>query len=175
MHRTTTAVLSAVTFVAAFGLSGCADTGVPSAEPATSRVRGTTSIPAAAPAPDVAPLPAPDTLTRVLSTLADRAVPPAQKIGLIQYGTAEDEPVLVNFADALAANGYDPLTVRAADLTWAAQPGNVTATMTLGAADSAIPPFVYPMEFSPMRDGWQLTRRTADQLLPFLTAPTPPR
>jgi hypothetical protein len=31
------------------------------------------------------------------------------------------------------------------------------------------------MEFSPMRNAWQLTRRTADQLLPLVgaTAPTP--
>jgi hypothetical protein len=173
VRRTPAAVLSAVTFVAAFGLSGCADTGVPSAAPTTSRAQATTSAPAAG--PDVAPLPAPETLTRVLSTLADRAVPPGQKIGLIQYGTADDEPVLQNFADALAANGYDPLTVQAADLAWAAQPGNVTATMTLSAADPAIPPFAYPMEFSPMRAAWQLTRRTADQLLPLLTAPTAPR
>jgi hypothetical protein len=29
------------------------------------------------------------------------------------------------------------------------------------------------MQFNPLRDGWQLTRRSADQLLPLATATSP--
>ena len=169
MHRTPTAVLSAVTFVAAFGLSGCAPD-APSPEPDATRALATAS----AVAPEATPLPAPEALTSVVLALADPSVPPERKVALIQYGTADDRPVLQNFADALAANGYVPLTVQAGDLAWAPQPGDVSATMTLGAAESRLPPFVYPMEFSPGRDGWQLARRSADQLLPLVSSPAPP-
>jgi hypothetical protein len=49
--------------------------------------------------------------------------------------------------------------------------------VTISTADPAVKPFTFPMEFSPMRDAWQLTRRTADQLLPMVaaTSPTPSR
>lgn len=93
----------------------------------------------------------------------------------MQYATADDEPVLKNFGEALQSSGFNPLNVAVADVTWAGQPGNVLATVTISTADPAVKPFTYPMEFSPVRDGWQLTRRSADQLLPLVaaTGPTP--
>jgi hypothetical protein len=121
----------------------------------------------------VAPLPAPEALTDVLYRLADPSTPVEQKVGLLQYGTVEDGPALQNFAEALAANGFTPLTVTATDLAWAGQPGNVVATVTIGSQAPAARPFSYPMQFSPLRDGWQLTRRSADQLLPLVTAVSP--
>lgn len=174
MRRTPSVVLSAATVasVAAFGMSGCGDH-APTAEPATSRARAVTAPPAPS-TPDAAPLPAPEALAGVLQQLADPAVPPERKVGLVQYGTAQDQPLLQNFAEALAANGYDPLGVTVTDLSWAAQPGNVTAIVTLAPPNPGPATFTYPMEFSPMRDGWQLARRTADQLLPALGGTAPP-
>jgi hypothetical protein len=84
-------------------------------------------------APPVAPLPAPEVLADVLYRLADPAVPAAQKVALLQYGTVDDEPALKNFGEALAANGFAPLTVTATDLAWAGQPGDVTANVTIGS------------------------------------------
>lgn len=167
MRRTPVAVLSAVTLVAAFGLSGCGDAsrdaqpGPPPRPPSTEM------------APPVAPLPAPEVLADVLYRLADPALPAAQKVALLQYGTVDDEPALKNFGEALAANGFAPLTVTATDLAWAGQPGDVTANVTIGSTAPAARPFTYPMQFSPLRDGWQLTRRSADQLLPLVSAPSP--
>jgi hypothetical protein len=164
-----TIVSSAVTLVAAFVLSGC---GADRAAPSPSRMQ-----PATVAAPAVAPLPATDTLAGVLYRLADPSVPPEQKTGLLQYGSVDDEPALTNFGQALAANGYAPLTVAATDVAWAPQPGNVTATVTLTGSDPALRPFTYPMEFTPLRDGWQITRRSAEQLLPLLRPagqPAPP-
>lgn len=170
MRRTLVTVLSAVTIlVAAFGLSGC---GADRAEPSAPRMQ-----PATTAAPAAAPLPATDTLTAVLYQLADPSVPAEQKTGLLQYGSVDDEPALVNFGQALAANGYAPLTVAATDVAWAPRPGNVTATLTLTGSDPALRPFTYPMEFTPFRGGWQITRRSAEQLLPLLRPagqPTPP-
>ena len=56
-------------------------------------------------------------------------------------------------------------------------PGEVTATVTMGSTDPKVQTFTFPMAFSPMRNTWQLTRRTAEQLLPVLTStqPTPTR
>ena len=71
------------------------------------------------------------------------------------------------FTSALSDSGYVPVTVTAADLTWSTTPGNVMADITIASADPAVKPFTYPMEFSPWRDAWQLTRRSADQLLPL--------
>jgi hypothetical protein len=111
----------------------------------------------------------------VLYRLADTSVPAEQKVGLVQYATVDDQPALTNFGEALKANGFAPLIVSASDLAWSSPPGNVVANVTMSAADPAVRPFTFPMEFSPMRDAWQLTRRTADQLLPLVgaTRPTP--
>jgi hypothetical protein len=114
-------------------------------------------------------------LTGVIARLADTSIPVEQKVGLVQYATVDDQPVLTNFGEALKANGFVPLNVAATDLAWSAQPGNVVANVTLSTADPAVKPFTYPMEFAPIHDAWQLTQRTADQLLPLAgsTAPKP--
>lgn len=165
MHNKPALVLSAVTSVAALWLAGCSDDAgsAPSSRLASSRP----TVPAAA------PLPAPDVLTGVLYRLADTSVPAAQKVGLVQYATVDDQPALTNFGEALKASGFDPLTVAATELIWAGDPGHVTATVTMGSSDPTVGAFTYPMEFSPIRGTWQLSRRTADQLLP-LVGTTPP-
>jgi hypothetical protein len=166
--------LGAATIVAALGLGGCSQTPPPVPAPSHQASRATTvAVP-----PTADPLPPPDALSGVLYHLADSSIPVEQKVGLVQYATVDDQPVLANFGEALKANGFDPLNVTASDLAWAAQPGNVLANITISAADPTVKPFAFPMEFSPMRSGWQLTQRTADQLLPLVggtpaPAPTP--
>ncbi|BBZ29040.1 hypothetical protein MMAD_33350 [Mycolicibacterium madagascariense] len=168
MHRTLVLVLSAVTSVAALGLAGCGDD-----RPPASATEGTTLNSAMPTAPLAAPLPPVDQLTGVIQRLADTSVPADQKLGLVQYATAEDLPALANFGEALKDSGYVPLTVDATDLAWAGAPGHLTAVVTIAAGNPAAPPFTFPMEFVPVRDGWQLSRNTADQLLPLVTAATP--
>jgi len=168
LHSTPAVTLSAVTIVAALGVAGCAQTPPPAQTPS----HQPTTVAAA---PSTAPLPSPDALTGVFYRLADTSIPVEQKVGLVQYATVDDQPVLTNFGEALKANGFVPLTVAATDLAWSAQPGNVLANVTLSTADPAVKPFTYPMEFTPIHDAWQLTQRTADQLLPLAgtTAPKP--
>jgi hypothetical protein len=164
VHRTPTEVLSAVTIVAALGLVGCAPSVAPS-EPSLQ-----TGIPGGPAAP---PLPSPDALAGVLSRLADTSIPAEQKVGLVQYATIDDQPVLANFGEALTASGFVPLIVTADDLTWSPRPGDVLANVTISTADPAVKPFTFPMEFSPVHDSWQLTQRTAEQLLPLVGAGQP--
>jgi hypothetical protein len=168
VRRTPAAVLSAVTLVAAFGLVGCADTPAPA--PGGQGSMRNATVP---PAPAVAPLPPPDQLTAVLYRLADTSVPGEQKVGLIQYATPDDAAALANFAEALKDSGFAPLTVDAANLAWGGEPGDVVATVTLGSADPQVRPFTFAMEFVGVHDAWQLSKRTADQLLPLVGAPTP--
>jgi hypothetical protein len=120
-----------------------------------------------------APLPAPDALTGVLFRLADTSIPAEQKLGLVQFSTADDVAALGNFGQALRDSGFRALTIQATDLSWASTPGNVSATVTIGTSDDPAKTFTYPMEFSPVRDTWQLTRRTADQLLQLGSSTTP--
>jgi hypothetical protein len=155
--------------VAALGLGGCAGTPPPAA-PQSERPMTGASRPAM---PTVAPLPPADQLTGVLYRLADTSVPVAQKVGLVQYATADDEAALTNFGEALNASGFTPLTVDAANLQWAGEPGHVVATVTIGSPNPQVRPFTFPMEFAPIRNTWQLSRRTADQLLPLVGAPPP--
>ena len=124
--------------------------------------------------PTVAPLPPPDQLTGVLYRLADTTVPAAQKVALVQYATVEDVPALRNFGEALVASGFTPLTVDAAYLRWGGDPGHVIASVTIGSPNPQVRPFTFPMEFAPVRDSWQLSKRTADQLLPLVGATPPP-
>ena len=166
MHSTPALTLSAATIVAALGIAGCAQTPPPAAPPS----QPTTTV--AAP-PTAAPLPSPDALTGVLYRLADTSIPAEQKVGLVQYATVDDQPVLTNFGEALKANGFVPLNVAATDLAWSGQPGNVLANVTISTTNPAVKPFTFPMEFSPIRDAWQLTQRTADQLLPLVGATKP--
>jgi len=166
VHSTPALTLSAATIVAALGIAGCAQTPPPAAPPS----QPTTTV--AAP-PTAAPLPSPDALTGVLYRLADTSIPAEQKVGLVQYATVDDQPVLTNFGEALKANGFVPLNVAATDLAWSGQPGNVLANVTISTTNPAVKPFTFPMEFSPIRDAWQLTQRTADQLLPLVGATKP--
>ena len=116
-------------------------------------------------------------LTAVLYRLADTSIPAEQKLALVQYATADDAAVLGNFGQALVDGGFRALTIQATDLAWSSQPGSVTAMVTIASADDPAKTFTYPMEFTPIRDTWQLTRRTADQLLQLSASaiPTPTR
>jgi hypothetical protein len=154
-------VLTAIV-VAAVGVAGCSKHVEPPADPMP---RSLLTTDARTPAP-AAPLPAADALTSVLSRIADPAVPAAQKIGLIQYGTAEDYSGLDSFTKALHDNGFYPLNVTATDLIWSAgHPGDVIATITMSSVAAPDNKFTFPMEFSPIRDAWQLNRQTANMLL----------
>ncbi len=176
MHRTRVAVLSAAAIVAALGLSGCGDETHPAAT--STPVVTTLRTPAPA-APPPASLPPPTALTDVLYRLADASVPGADKVGLVEHGTAADAEALDKFGRALADSGFTPLTFEATDLVWSqSDPGNVVATIAVKAANrSSGGNFTYPMEFNPLRNTWQLTRQTADLLLQLGQTPTatPPR
>jgi hypothetical protein len=165
-------VLRAVTvaLVTALGLAGCGSDDPPAR---ISSARVTPGTAAATTSPNAAPLPAPEALTGVLYRLADTSIPAEQKLGLVQYATAEDQAALANFGQAVADGGFRGLTIQATDLTWSGTPNNVIATVTIGAADDPAKRFTFPMEFSPIGDNWQLTRRTADQLLQLGASPTP--
>ena len=171
MHRTRVAVLSAVTIVAALGLSGCSNETHPAA---TSTPPVTTLSTATASPPAPAPMPPPTALTDVLYRLADTSVPGADKVGLVEHGTAADAEALDKFGRALADSGFMPLTFEATDLAWSqSDPGNVLATITAKAANRPSGgDFTFPMEFTPVRNTWQLTRQTADLLLQLGQTPT---
>ncbi|WP_319446236.1 MULTISPECIES: hypothetical protein [unclassified Mycobacterium] len=169
MRRAEVLTLSAVTLVAALSVSGCSSDDA-LAPPSSQQATPTTAV---VPAPTGAPLPAPDALTGVLFRLADTSIPAEQKLGLVQYSSAADVAALGNFGQALRDGGFRALTIQATDLSWATTPGNVSATVTIGTSDDPAKTFTYPMEFTPVRDTWQLTRRTADQLLQLGGAATP--
>ena len=61
----------------------------------------------------------------------------------------------------------------ATNLTWAGDPGHVVAIVTIGSPNPGVKPFTFPMDFAPIRGAWQLSKRTADQLLTLGTAPPP--
>ncbi len=175
MHRTTSAaVLGAVAIAAALGLSGCG--GDEQTHPAASvdTPAPITKPPTAAPAPDASPLPPPNALTDVMYKLADPNVAGADKVGLVEYATADDAAALDRFGRALKDGGFTPLTFEARDLTWAqAHPGNVAATIIIKSANRpAGGDFTFPMEFRPTPSSWQLTRQTADLLLQLGQEPT---
>ena len=108
-----------------------------------------------------------------MARLADPAVPGAQKVALIENGTAGEAAGLDRFAAALRDDGSLPLTFEARDLAWSQNgSGNVVATVTVTTANPQSGRFMYPMEFAPADGSWQLTRQTADQLL-ALDAPPP--
>ena len=112
-------------------------------------------------APAAAPLPPPDQLTGVVYRLADTSVPAEQKVGLVQYAHGRRRPALDQLRRGSARTvGYVPLTVDATDLAWAGEPGNVVGQRHDRLEQPARRRAVHvPMEFSPMRDTWQLSRR----------------
>jgi hypothetical protein len=184
-------VRSAATFVAALGLSACAQPG-PTEHPAASAVPeavSTSSTPPREPIPDTPggpSLPTSNALVDVMARLADPAVPGGEKLTLIEGGAAGEAVGLDRFAAALRDNGSLPLTFEVRDLAWSpSAPGNVIATVVIRTANQQGGDFVYPMEFAQTKGSWQLTRQTADLLLqldPAATTapvtpppPTPPR
>jgi hypothetical protein len=156
------------------GLAACSSNSGSPAPPAAT----TTDVPVAAP-PPAAPLPPPSALTDVLYRLSDPAVPGAEKVGLIEYATVDDAEGLDKFGRALKDSGFTPLTFDAADMAWSeSNPGNAHATVTVNTANQQAGKFTFPMEFTAVRDRWQLTRETADLLLELGEGPTsttPPR
>ena len=102
-----------------------------------------------------------------MSRLADPHISGTDKVGLVEYGTPADAAALDRLAKALQDSGYTPATFEARDLMWARdKAGDVTANITITTANpQAGRDFTFPMGFSPQRDGWQLTRQTADLLL----------
>jgi hypothetical protein len=178
MPRSLTAVLSAVSIAAAFGLSGCSsdehgsspDTEAPVSVPALTSTA----------TPQVAPLPPPDALVGVLYRLADPGIPGIAKLDLVEGATPEHAPVIDAFANALLENGYAPIQLRVRDIAWSdVNPGYVRAFVQIGTPKpGASGAFMFPMEFKPYHGGWQLSERTARQLLavasPQLAPPKAP-
>ncbi len=177
MHRQLSAALTAATALAAFGLSGCSPSHPKVASSAVAPAVPATSSPAAV--PPTTPLPAPEALTDVLNRLADPNVPGINKVNLVQGATAEGADTLDKFINALRDNGYLPMTFTAKDIAWSDKnPSNVTATISVNAAQANKANFTFPMEFTPSPGGWQLSRRTAEMLLalgksPAATTPSP--
>lgn len=162
---------SAATAVAVIlAASGCSS-GEPAAIP-TDMAAATASPVAAAPVLDPAALPPAPALADVLYSLADPAVPGADKLSLIADAEPPDAPALDGFATALRDGGFTPLTVTATDVGWSdSNPGDVRATVTIaGPQPGPAGEFQFPMEFAAAGGAWQLTRETADLLL----AVTPP-
>ena len=166
-QRPTVIPLVAVAFCGV--LAGC-DSPPPPVAPEKAM---TTSAVAAPAAPISSPLPAPEVLIDVLARLSDPAVPGADKIDLVELATADDAAALDKFGKALADSGALPLTFAATDLKWSeTETGNVVAAVDVTTANKPPGKFSFPMEFTPVRDQWELTRKTADLLLDFGTAQT---
>jgi hypothetical protein len=161
---------AAVVLSGVIGLVGCGSDTSPASSPSPPGA----DAPAAPPAPASSPLPPPTALTDVLYRLADPAVPGADKVGVVEYATADDAAALDRFGRALADGGALPLTIEATDLRWSeSAPGSVVAAVTVTTANQRAGKFTFPMEFTPVRDGWQLNRKTADLLLELGQAPPP--
>ncbi|OBG76556.1 hypothetical protein [Mycobacterium sp. E3305] len=174
MRRHRSAAVSAVTVLAAVGISGCSSHQQP---------RIASSMPAAAPAtsstvvvPPTTPLPTPEALTDILTRLADPNVPGINKVTLVEGATPESADTLDKFTNALRDNGYLPMTFVAHDIAWSDKtPGNVVANIDVNTAQRPNASFHFPMEFTPFQGGWQLSRRTAEMLLALGKSPgTPP-
>jgi hypothetical protein len=173
MGRHPTAVLSAATIVAALGLCGCSsDEHGASTE---SEPTPTSASATSAAAPHVAPLPPPDDLAKVLYRLADPAVPGIQKLDLVQGATPDDAAVFDQFATALLNVGFAPMKVDVRDVAWSDRdPADVVANVNVTSPNPHGPRFAFPMEFTPIQGGWQLSARTADVLLAYSPAQVSP-
>jgi hypothetical protein len=163
-----TAVLSAASIVAALCLSGC-----------SSDEHGASTETEPAPT-QVAPLPPPDELAKVLYRLADPAVPGSQKLNLVEGATPDSAAVFDQFANALLNGGFAPMKVDVRDVAWSDRdPADVVANVNVSSPNPHGPKFAFPMEFTPTQGGWQLSARTANVLLAYSPAPvalpaTPP-
>ncbi len=159
-------ILSAAAIAAALGLGACsADTEQkhPEAATATSATAPPVQEP---PGPPGAPLPPPEALSDVMNRIADANIPGAEKDGLIESGTQADATAMDKFGQALIQNGYAPATFEARDLRWVQDPpGTVSALISLKTDNPQAGDFSFPMEFVFVDNSWQLTRRTADELL----------
>jgi hypothetical protein len=166
VRRGLAAVLSTAAIAAVVGLPGCSsdeDEASPaSAPPSTSASLNPTA------APQTAPLPPPEALAGVLSRLADKSVPGAQKLNLVEGATPESAGVYDQFADALINGGYAPAKFDVRDVNWSDRdPADVVANVDVSSSNPRGPRFAFPMEFKPYQGGWQLSARTADVLLAF--------
>jgi len=170
MGRHLTAVLSAATIVAALGLSGCSsdEHGASTESAAAPTSAPVTSTPIA----QVAPLPPPDDLAKVLYRLADPGVPGSQKLNLVEGATPDSAPVFDQFANALLDGGFAPMKVEVRDVAWSDRdPAYVVANVNISSPSPRGPKFAFPMEFTPTQGGWQLSARTADVLFAYSPAP----
>ncbi|BBX16184.1 hypothetical protein CRI77_08610 [Mycolicibacterium duvalii] len=177
--RRTASLLSAATLVAALGVSACTSRD-DSANPVASPSVETSPAPSVGlpvpspPAPGGPPLPPADVLTDVMYRLTDPAVPGAEKLPLIETAAAAEAEALDRFTAALRDNRALPLIFEARDMAWSpAEPGHVVATVIVTTANPGNGTFTYPMEFLRTGDSWQLTQRSADQLLQLQSAPEP--
>jgi hypothetical protein len=173
MGQHLTAVLSAATIVAALGLCGCSSDehgASTESEAAPTSASATSTAPA-----QVAPLPPPDDLAKVLYRLADPAVPGSQKLNLVQGATPDNAAVFDQFATALLNDGFAPMKVEVRDLAWSDRdPADVVANVNVTSPNPHGPRFAFPMEFTPIQGGWQLSARTADVLLAYSPAQVSP-
>jgi hypothetical protein len=173
MGRHLTAVLSAATIVAALGLCGCSrdEHGASTeSEPAPTSAPATSTA-----AAQVAPLPPPDDLAKVLYRLADPAIPGSQKLNLVQGATPDSAAVFDQFANALLNSGFAPMKVDVRDVAWSDRdPADVVANVNVTSPNPHGPRFAFPMEFTPIQGGWQLSARTADVLLAYSPAQVSP-
>ena len=170
MGQHLTAVLSAATIVAALGLCGCSSDehgASTDSEPAPPSFSVTSTATA-----QVAPLPPPGDLAKVLYRLADPAVPGSQKLNLVQGATPDNAAVFDQFATALLNDGFAPMKVDVRDVAWSDRdPADVVANVNVSSPNPRGPRFAFPMEFTPIQGGWQLSARTADVLLAYSPAP----
>ena len=111
-----------------------------------------------------------------MNRIADANVPGADKVVLIESGTPADATAMDKFGQALIQNGYAPATFEARDLRWLQEPPDtVTAVVSLKTDNPQAGDFSFPMEFVFVDNTWQLTRKTADELLqPGESAPQTP-
>jgi hypothetical protein len=110
-----------------------------------------------------------------MARLTDPNVAGADKLGVVEYATADDAATLDRFTKALKDGGSMPLSFEANDMTWAqAHPGNIVANIVIKTSNRGSGgDFTFPMEFSPTHGTWHLTRQTADMLLKLGQEQTP--
>jgi len=127
------------------------------------------------PAVQVAPLPPAADLAKVLYQLGDPGVPGSQKLNLVEGATPENAAVFDQFAAALLNGGFAPMKVDVRDVAWSDRdPADVVANVDVSSPNPRGPRFAFPMEFTPIRGGWQLSARTADVLLAYSPAQAVP-